>query len=85
MVKEVQSNEPVGTTGRFCKGVHGQRGGVGGKDGLVSASLVQRIENSGLDVKIFEHGFDDQIGVLCRVFHADHARDSTLDGVDLSG
>ena len=78
VVKEVQTNEPIGATGCLCESVHGKRRGVGGEDGAVAARFVQRVEDSGFDIEIFEHGFDDQIGVLCCVLDTHDTRDSML-------
>ena len=84
VVEEVQSNKAVSTTGGFGQSVDRKRGRVGGKDGAFSTRFVQGIEDGGFDIKVFEHGLDDQIGVLCRVFHAHHAGDSTLNRLNLS-
>ena len=78
VVKEVQTNEPIGATGCLCESVHGKRRGVGGEDGAVAARFVQRVEDGGFDIEIFEHGLDDQIGVLCCVLDTHDTRDSTL-------
>ena len=85
MVEEMQADKTVGSSGRLCERVDRERRGVGSEDGPVATGLVQGVEHRRLHVKIFEHGLDHKIRVLCRVFYADHTRNAALNGVDLGG
>ena len=80
VVEEMQANETVRSTGGLRQRVHGQGRGVGRKDGVRLTDVVEGGEDRGLDVKILEHRFDDQVGGRRCVFRADDALDTALDG-----
>ena len=85
VIEEMQSDEPIGTTGGLCQCIHRKRGRVGCQNGAFAARCVKRIEHSGFDVKVLKHGFNDEVGVLGGVLNAHDAGDSSLDGVHLCG
>ena len=81
VVEEMQAHETVRSTGGLRQRVYGQGRGVGRKDGVRFTDVVERGEDRGLDVKILEHRFDDQVGGWRRVFRSNDALDAALDGV----
>ena len=84
MVKEMQANKSIRSAGGFCEGVDGQRRGVGRQNRVLAASLIQRIEHVGFDLKVLKHSLDDKVRVLRCVLNADHARNSRLYGFNLA-
>ena len=83
VVEEVQAHKAVRSTGGFGQSVHGKRRRVGREDGVGFTDVVEGGEHRGLDVKILEHRFDDQVGGRRRVFRANNALHPAFDGVDL--
>ena len=59
----MQAHNLLRTGGGGGQAGHGDRGGVGGKNGAVVADLVQLLENGALGVQILIDGLDDQIHV----------------------
>ena len=81
----MQTDKAVGAPCGFSQGIHRKRGSVGGKNRFWATSSIKRLEDSSFDVEVFEHGFDDEIRVLCRVFNTHNASDSALNRFNLAG
>ena len=83
VVKEVQTNESVGSAGGLCERIDRKRGGVGCKNGVVTTGLVERVEHCRFDVEVLKHRLDHQIGVVRSVLNANDPGNPSLNTVDL--
>ena len=82
--EEVQASHAIRTAGGSSQAGHGDRGGVGGKDGAAVADLIQLLENSLLSLQVLVDGLDDQIHIGGHV-NADGGGEAGQTGVLLLG